>query len=328
MTQWLKNLPAHMRWMLWLWLGVLVLLCWEQLHWWQVREDYLFGFLALPFALYVLHERFPEIRKLLSSQPTCGAIRDPVWLTILSAFVFLVALAMVGLGALIRYAQGHSQPASFLFSLAFPVVVFSSVILFARSGGGHLLALPQRLRLLCLLAFPSLVWILSTPVLSFIENRISLILLRQVVTVVFFLFDSLGLFIEQRGNTLLLPKGPVGVADACSGIRSLMACLFAGSFLGAVYLGTFRKKCIFVGLACALAFVFNIARSLFLTVWAYRHGPESIAGTVHDATGFAVLGLTAVCLLALVPVLEPTQSVQQSAAPSESTGTQDSSDVE
>ena len=198
-----------------------------------------------------------------------------------------------------------SQPASFLFSLAFPVLVFSSVLLFARRlGARNLIPLCDRWKLIGLLAFPSLVWMLSTPILSFIEQKISLLLLRQVVTVVFFVFDSLGLFIEQRGNTLLLPKGPVGVADACSGIRSLMACLFAGTFLGAVFLGRFWKKCLFVCLACVLAFAFNILRSLFLTIWAYRNGPDNIAGTVHDVTGFAVLGLTALCLLGLVPLME------------------------
>ena len=303
MVAWFQKLPFQMRWMAWIWCGILVLVCWEQSHWWQVREDYLFGYLSLPFALYVLYERLPKIQDVLLVQ-NCTIPSPPAWLKYFSALALLSAFGAILLGSLILYAQGHSQPASFLMSLGFPIIVFSSVILFAQNMTGGQLPLLERLRLIGLLAFPSLVWVLSTPVLSFIENRISLILLRQVMTVVFFIFDSLGLFIEQRGNTLLLPKGPVGVADACSGIRSLMACLFAGSFLGAVFLSSLLKKCIFVLIACALAFVFNIARSLFLTVWAYRNGPDSIAGVVHDFTGFAVLGLTAICLLALVPLFE------------------------
>jgi len=303
MTGWFKSLCGEVRWVLVLCLATLVLLCWEQLHWWQVREDYLFGFLALPFALFVLRERFPKIRKLLEHSHAIGV--DPPWVSVLGVGGFAGAILAVGLGALILFVQGHSQPASFLISLAFPVLVFSSVILFARGNqDSHLMPLLDRWRLICLLGFPSLVWILSTPILSFLEKKVSILLLRQVVSAVFLVFDSLGLFIEQRGSTLLLPKGAVGVADACSGIRSLMACLFAGSFLGVVCLGRFWKKCLFVFFACFLAFVFNIFRSLFLTAWAYRNGPESIAGTVHDATGFAVLGLTTLCLLGLVPLLE------------------------
>ena len=303
MISWFRQLPFDMRWSIFLIIGVFFLMVCEQSYWWRIREDYLFGFLALPFALYVLHERLPKIKETLYLSHAQSP--QPIWIPWLAGLGFAGASIAVGLGALIHFTQGHSQPASFLFSLSFPILFFSSVLLFARgSSSKNLLPLRGRWNLICLLAFPSLVWLLSTPLLSFVEKKISLFLLRQVVTMVFFVFDALGLFIEQRGSTLLLPKGVVGVADACSGIRSLMACLFAGTFLGAVFLGRFWKKCLFVVLACLLAFFFNIFRSLFLTIWAYRNGPDSIAGIVHDVTGFAVLGLTALCLLGLIPLLE------------------------
>jgi exosortase len=132
---------------------------------------------------------------------------------------------------------------------------------------------------------------------------VSLFLLRKVVTVVAFVFDMLGYPLEQQGNVLQLPKGSVGVADACSGIRSLTACLFAGSFLGATFFGQFWKKVVLVGASMAFAFLMNLVRSLFLTGWAYAYGPDAISGTVHDAAGYAVLGLTCAGLLAIVPVL-------------------------
>jgi exosortase len=128
-------------------------------------------------------------------------------------------------------------------------------------------------------------------------------LLRKVVTVVAFVFDTLGLPVEQQGNVLALPTGNVGVEDACSGIRSLTGCLFAGSFLAAVFLEKLWKKIALVGSALLLAFVTNLARSLFLTAWAYNYGPHAIDGTVHDVAGYAVLGLTVVGLLCLLPVL-------------------------
>jgi exosortase len=113
----------------------------------------------------------------------------------------------------------------------------------------------------------------------------------------------LGYPLEQQGNVLLLPKGSVGVADACSGIRSLTACLFAGSFLGATFFEDFWKKVVLVGASMFFAFLMNLGRSLFLTAWAYAYGPDAINGTVHDAAGYAVLGLTCLGLLALVPIL-------------------------
>jgi len=46
-----------------------------------------------------------------------------------------------------------------------------------------------------------------------------------------------------------------------------------------------------------------LARGLFLTGWAYSYGPKAIEGTVHDVAGYAVLGLTVVGLLCLLPVI-------------------------
>jgi exosortase/archaeosortase family protein len=101
---------------------------------------------------------------------------------------------------------------------------------------------------------------------------------------------------------LVLPKGSVGVAEACSGIRSLTACLFAGSFLASVFLDRLWKKIALVALAMLFAVLTNLMRSLFLTAWAYNYGPEAIEGKVHDLAGYAVLGLTVVGLLCLLPL--------------------------
>ena len=54
--------------------------------------------------------------------------------------------------------------------------------------------------------------------------------------------------------------------------------------------------------AIVFAFCTNILRGLFLTAWAYEYGPNAIEGTVHDAAGYSVLGLTVVGLLCLLPL--------------------------
>jgi exosortase/archaeosortase family protein len=45
----------------------------------------------------------------------------------------------------------------------------------------------------------------------------------------------------------------------------------------------------------------NLLRSLFLTAWAYAYGSAAIEGTIHDTTGYAVLALTSVCLVLMLP---------------------------
>jgi exosortase len=143
---------------------------------------------------------------------------------------------------------------------------------------------------------------LSAPLVTAVENAMSLFLLRKVVAVVSFVFSVLGLPIIRQGNVLVLPHGQVGVEEACSGIRSLTACLFAGSFLAAVFLDRLWKKLLLVAAAMAFAFLTNLARSLFLTGWAYAYGSDAIEGRLHDATGYAVLGLTSLGLFCLLPL--------------------------
>jgi exosortase/archaeosortase family protein len=94
----------------------------------------------------------------------------------------------------------------------------------------------------------------------------------------------------------------VGVAEACSGIRSLTACLFAGSFLASVFLDKLWKKTALVAASMLFAVFTNLLRGLFLTAWAYNYGHEAIEGFVHDVAGYAVLGLTVVGLLCLLPL--------------------------
>jgi exosortase len=299
---------------------------WDQSHWWSRKEDYSFGWLVPLFTAYVVYDRWPEMLKRLRAAET-GPVsgRWVQWTLNIAASLGLLGGALFFLlGAFYRAGAGTSQPGTFALTLGMVAIVLPLIYYNAPNGGpgsgsaavqleldppqarpAGLSALwsDTRFRVASLFIFPVLVWLISAPLVSAIESQISLFLLRKVVTVVAFVFDMLGFPLEQQGNVLMLPKGPVGVADACSGIRSLTACLFAGSFLGATFFTQTWKKVTLVVAAMLFAFVMNLGRSLFLTAWAYAHGPDAINGTVHDAAGYAVLGLTCVGLLLLVPLL-------------------------
>ena len=215
------------------------------------------------------------------------------------------------LGAFYRAGAGTSQPGTLAITLGMIGLLLPLLWLNAPEAVSPIqsnIFSDARVRLTGWFVFPVLVWLVSAPMVSAVEQQLNLFLLRKVVTVVAFVFDVLGLPIEQQGNVLLLPTGRVGVEDACSGIRSLTACLFAGSCLSAIFLETLWKKITLVGAAMGLAFMTNLGRSLFLTAWAYGYGPSAIEGTVHDVAGYAVLGFTVVGLLCLLPLLNLTIS--------------------
>lgn len=295
---------------------------WDQSHWWRVKEDYSFGWLVPLFTLYVVYERWPEIRLRVAAAAAAPATAGWVrWMLNGLAGAALVCGALFFLlGAFYRAGAGTSQPGTFALTCGMVAVVLPLIFFNVPTSGAMASGQPvsgtaetvpgwrawaaePRYRVAVLFLFPVLVWMISAPLVSAVETQVSLFLLRKVVTVVAFCFDMLGYPLEQQGNVLVLPKGAVGVADACSGIRSLTACLFAGSFLGSVFFERMWKKVFLVVASMGFAFVMNLGRSLFLTAWAYHYGPEAINGTVHDAAGYAVLGLTCLGLLALVPLL-------------------------
>ena len=283
---------------------------WDQSHWWRVKEDYSFGWLVPAFVVFAIYDRWPKI---VAAAAACAAAGSPraagwqKWALRLGVGASLAGGAgMFLLGAFYRAGAGTSQPGTLAITLGMAGLLLPLLVLNAPESpspaAGSVFA-DARVRLAAWFVFPVLVWLVSAPMVSAVEQQLNLFLLRKVVTVVAFVFDTLGLPIEQQGNVLVLPTGSVGVEDACSGIRSLTACLFAGSFLSAVFLEKLWKKVTLVAAAMCLAFVTNLCRSLFLTAWAYRNGPQAIEGTVHDVAGYSVLGLTVVGLLCLLPLL-------------------------
>jgi exosortase len=332
-------------------LGLVAFMIYDQYFWWQLQDEYAFGFIVPLFVAYVLYERWPRIGRMLvgtppavapagdvagdavalaaagsatGEPPAAGPLPEPQpttpgavdrWLTpLLHACAVLMVgggLISVLIGGLYRAAEGANLISSNFIAFGYVNILLGGVFVYGRQDAtGRRMPLPDRVALTLLFLFPALIWMLSVPLFSAVYKTISTFLMNKVSIVVFQTFDVLGYAIVREGSVLKLPNGDVGVEDACSGIRSLTACLFAGSFLGAVSFESLWKKVFMVGTAMLFAFINNILRSLFLTAWAYGYGPEALnahiepfgidLGNIHDFTGWVVLGLTVVCLLICV----------------------------
>lgn len=325
-----KGFPDSLRFALLLAAGFMLFIIWDQWHWWNTREDYSFGFLVPLFVAYVVFDRWEKIVGLVKGDAGGGKGEDgnavkassttgpglPSWLetTLRAGAYALIAAGVLFFfaGAVIRAGAGPSNPGSLSIALGFGITLLPLVFLHAPggfvgastpTGWWEALWRDRRVQLAGLFLFVAFIWIISAPLTSVVEKNLNVFLLNKVTYVVFFVFDMGGFPLEQRGNVLVLPNGgEVGVAEACSGIRSLTACLFAGSFLGAVFLNKYWKKVALIGAAMCLAVFTNLLRSLFLTSWAYKYGADAIAGTVHDVAGYAVLGLTCIGLICLLPI--------------------------
>ncbi len=317
----LSDLPKDLLFACLLLIGFAGFMVWDQFYWWGSLDDYSFGYLVPFFAAYILYDRWPILSGYLFHGAQPGKVMPEASAGILSRLLgglavagFMASLLLYGVGALLRSVTGPQNPASLAIAAGFAGITFSLVFIMSKTrADGKTMPLGNRLSLVMLFLFPALIWLLSAPLVSVLETKIRVTLLTQVTIIVFNLLDLLGYEIERRGNVLILPMGSVGVEEACSGIRSLTACLFAGSFLAAVFLDRLWKKIALVGAAMFLAVITNLLRSLFLTLWAYNYGSGAIdehwhlpifgdIGSVHDVTGFAILGITCVGLLCLLPI--------------------------
>lgn len=299
----------------WLLFVMALFVIYDQFFYWETIPDYSFGFLVPFFAAYVVYDRWPKIRDFLSGdldeapQGKAGTFLETAT-TAVFALGLTGSLLLYLLGALIRAGQGPSNQGSLALALGFGGVVLGFAYLVSeRDQTGRAFGLGQRLRFTFWFLFPALVWLISAPMVMYMDSTVKLVLLKWVTIIVYHVFNFLGYTLVREGNILVMPHGSVGVADACSGIRSLTGCIFAGSFLAAVFLDRFWKKVILLSLACVLAFVMNIFRSLFLTGWAYAYGTHAIEEkvavldmSVHDVAGYAVLLLTVMFLLAMLPI--------------------------
>lgn len=153
-----------------------------------------------------------------------------------------------------------------------------------------------------------LLWLLSLPVPPGTYSRLTLSLQFRITARVLQALHVLGIPAWRNGNIIELANTTVGVADACSGVRSLLSCIYAGFFFSAAFVRHWLSRCALLVLAPLLALVMNFIRSLLLTLLA-NHGID-IEGTWHDLTGFAILGLTAVMLGALALMLEKVEDAR------------------
>lgn len=158
-------------------------------------------------------------------------------------------------------------------------------------------------------------WLLAAPIPPGTYSRLTLGLQLFVSENTVRVLHLAGIAAVRHGNIIELARATVGVEEACSGVRSLLSCVFAGLFFSATLVRRPWARALLIALSAPLALVMNFLRSLLLTLLA--NGGVEIAGTWHDVTGFAVLGITAAMLGGLALLLErgEKKSAPASAAP-------------
>jgi len=233
-------------------------------HDWATDDNYSHGFLIVPIAAYLAWERREQLRALELRPRNIG-----------------LAVVIASLGVLVAGTVG----AELFLSRISMLGVLAGAVLFT-AGSRHLRVL----------LFPLLFLLLMIPIPSIIFTRIAFplqLLASQFGTVV---MSAAGVPVLREGNVLVLANTTLEVAEACSGIRSLISLLSLGIVLGYF---TDRRSWARVTLALMtipIAIVTNGLRVAGTGIAARYYGAAAARGFFHTFSGWLVF-LAALALL-------------------------------
>ena len=147
-----------------------------------------------------------------------------------------------------------------------------------------------------ILSFPIGFLIFMIPLPDLVVNTIAFPLqLFAAKTATFCLF-SLGIPVLREGNLIILASTTLEVAEACSGLRSLLALLALGTVYGYFSQNTVWKRWVLVFLSVPIAIVANAVRVSGTGILAHYFGAEAAEGFYHTFEGWIVFVVAFVLL--------------------------------
>jgi exosortase len=269
---------------------------------WSAYEQYNYGWAVPVLCGYLLYARIRagDGRLEIGDSRPGGGSHLPS-----SIFYLLLALCAL-LYAPTRFLH-EANPIWRLSSLLWALEVIGLTLLFIRSALGatsahrDLVTCPFRppflLSAFCFsdFVFPVCFFLVAVPWPSGLEGLLTQSLMRFNTATTVELLGAFGVPAIRHGNVIEIATGSVGIDEACSGIRSLQATLMISLFLGEFYALTVWRRALCVLAGFALAFVFNVGRTLLLTRVAATKGVGAVASW-HDPAGVTIL---VACFLSL-----------------------------
>jgi len=234
---------------------------------WNNDPNYSHGFLVPLVGAFFIWQRWPDLKN-TPVRPQIGGL--------------LVAVA--GLALLV---MGYAGTEYFSMRISL-VVVLTGIVLFWCGGQVFKkLALP-----LGFLAF-------MVPLPYIVYDSIAFPLKLMVARFSVLSLKALGIVVVREGNIIHFPQTVLEVADACSGLRSLMSLLALAVAYAFVAHSSTLKRWIIILSAIPIAVVTNMFRVIVTGVLAQHYGAAAAEGFFHEFAGLAVFAVAMLLLFAL-----------------------------
>jgi exosortase len=146
------------------------------------------------------------------------------------------------------------------------------------------------------LQFPLLVLILAIPFPAIVFNQITFPLQLFASRIASEILPVLGVPVLLDGNVIRLPVMPLEVAEACSGIRSLMSLFTLAVFYGYFLERTTTRRVILALASIPIAVTANVFRIVGTGLCVQYWDPEKALGFFHEFSGWVIFVISLACL--------------------------------
>ena len=238
---------------------------------WIHMPDFSHGFLIPIVSFYFVYERRKELSA-LSPSTTWGG---------LGLIVLGILLLLLG------------NLATEFFTMRFSMlVVLGGVILFLLGK-----------ETFKTLLFPLAFLIFMIPIPSILMDRITFPMQLFASKVAAESLYLIGIPALREGNVILLANTSLEVAEACSGIRSLISLLALSVVFAYLSQKTALKRVLLVLSTFPIAIIANAARVTGTGILAHHYGDKVAQGFFHGFSGWILFVVAFVCLFLLGSIL-------------------------
>jgi exosortase len=159
-----------------------------------------------------------------------------------------------------------------------------------------------------LLYFPLLFMLFMVPVPISIMGLVSLPLQRLATDIAAVVITFFSIPVYQEGNMLYFVQTQLEVAEACSGIHSIMALVMLGTVF--VYMNpmTHKGKIVLMASTIPIAMIANIVRVTGTGIMAHFYGAKVARGFLHDFSGMVVFIFGLALLMVTYKVIQRFQT--------------------
>ncbi len=235
------------------------------LHW-NAVEDYSHGFLVAPLAAFFAWERRRDLRRV--------AI-EPSWWGLVLLALGTLALTVGRLGTELTSMRS-----------AYILTLMGLVLLILGKRAFQILLFPLCFLFLMVPLPQSLVNVVAFPLqLTAADWAVQLLYLLNIPAL-------------REGNIIHLPQTQLFVAEACSGLRSLMALITLGIVFAYFFRKNWLQRVLIVASAIPIAIVVNSGRVAATGILTYHFGQKAAEGVIHETQGMFTFAAAFLLLLA------------------------------